>query len=314
MKFEKQTVETGLIPLFTEDNKDRCWKIIEKAARVCYASYTMIKKEPDYEFLQRLYNNKHHSVFEHSNFVVASTSPYPEIKDKLTYLFENAVCNPNFKFLNVYFDEYDFMFISGNIRAWINFLGGFFFYSVQDITPTKLLEVFNAKINAEENLFEIIESQTDLSSGGDMLNRFYAMFHCDRAISHELVRHRVFSFSQQSQRYVNYYNKARFDYGVTFIDPLFNAPPSCLINVPSILLKFACKCTESAYFSFLKMGLSPQWARAILPNCTKTEVFMSGMGKDWYDFYFLRSAKAAHPMMQELAAQIKNQIPSIFEI
>ena len=73
MRFVKQGVETGLIPLFTEDNKDRCWKIIEKAARVCYASYTMIKKEPDYEFLQRLYNNKHHSVFEHSNFVVAFT-------------------------------------------------------------------------------------------------------------------------------------------------------------------------------------------------------------------------------------------------
>lgn len=133
-----------------------------------------------------------------------------------------------------------------------------------------------------------------------------------RSISHELVRHRVFSFCQESQRYCAY-NKGKFGNEVTFVIPNWvntHCPneeqkgPS----VADIAFSDACKEAEDNYFLLLGEGWKPQQAREVLPNATKTELIMTGYEDDWQEFFKLRCSPAAHPMMQELANKIKDLI------
>lgn len=120
-----------------------------------------------------------------------------------------------------------------------------------------------------------------------------------RSISHELVRHRVFSFCQESQRYCNY-SKGKFDGELTFIIPNW-------VNTQTdITWSNAIKEAEDKYMELLQQGWKPQQAREVLPNATKTELIMTGFESQWEEFFKLRCSSAAHPMMQELATKIKD--------
>lgn len=134
----------------------------------------------------------------------------------------------------------------------------------------------------------------------------------NRSISHELVRHRAFSFCMESQRYCNY-SKGKFDNEVTFIIPTWvnTHCPNGEQKGPSttdIIWSDACKEAETSYITLLQDGWKPQEAREVLPNSTKTELIMTGFDLDWKQFFELRCSKAAHPMMQELAKKIKDLI------
>lgn len=134
----------------------------------------------------------------------------------------------------------------------------------------------------------------------------------DRAISHELVRHRVFSFCQESQRYCNY-SKDKFSNELTFIIPNWvnTHCPNKENEGPSIAdmeWSTAMLNAEASYFNLLREGWKPQEAREVLPNSTKTELIMTGFESQWEEFFKLRCSKAAHPMMQELANKIKEVI------
>ena len=134
----------------------------------------------------------------------------------------------------------------------------------------------------------------------------------NRAISHELVRHRAFSFSQESQRYCNY-SKDKFNNELTFIIPnwVTTTPPYKEKAGPTIAdveWSNALLEAEKNYFTLLKEGWKPQQAREVLPNSTKTELIMTGFESDWEQFFRLRCSPAAHPMMQELANKIKTLI------
>ena len=150
-------------------------------------------------------------------------------------------------------------------------------------------------------------------------------FICDRGVSHELVRHRLCAFSQESTRYVNYKG------GCTFV-----IPPWCseIIDVgdheapinfsfPTIeekaalsWLAFMLKC-EKQYKKLLDTGWSPQQARSVLPNSTKTEIVVTANLREWKHILTLRTSKAAHPQMREimlpLLADVKAWIPIIFD-
>ena len=137
--------------------------------------------------------------------------------------------------------------------------------------------------------------------------RITAKFICSRAISHELVRHRVFSFMQESQRYCNY-SKDKFDHSITFIDPLWHNQGNDEIFTGTL------KETESDYFRLLDARLKPQEAREVLPNCTKTELYMTGYLSDWTTFFNLRCDSKAHPEMQKLAKLLLTQMYDLFPI
>ena len=149
-------------------------------------------------------------------------------------------------------------------------------------------------------------------------------FICDRGVSHELVRHRLASFSQESTRYCNYGGD------VTFILPLYLQYGSRLVEKVGLSDEDICECwayadwynamayAERAYTNMLKRGKrSAQEARAVLPNSTKTEVVMTANLREWRHILKLRTSKAAHPQMRELMCplleDLKASIPVIFD-
>ena len=160
--------------------------------------------------------------------------------------------------------------------------------------------------------------------------RTMVRFICDRGVSHELVRHRVFSFAQESTRYCNY-SRDKFD-GVTFISPswmpenIFDTIAKAVVNVDNLDAYWYCWFnsiweSEMAYLSLLNNydnrvadkrfktkfkgnPWTPQQARSVLPNSLKTEIVMTGFNSDWNKFFKLRDDKHAHPDMQVLAHKL----------
>jgi len=137
-------------------------------------------------------------------------------------------------------------------------------------------------------------------------------FVCDRGVSHEIVRHRLASYSQESTRYCNY-SKDDFGSEITVIEPCFLVPGTEGYK----LWEGACLVAEQMYFKMLDWGCTPEEARAVLPNSLKTELVMTANLREWRHFFKLRASKAAHPQMRELTvpllSEFKEKIPVVFD-
>lgn len=144
---------------------------------------------------------------------------------------------------------------------------------------------------------------------------------CDRGVSHEIVRHRLASYSQESSRYCNYSND-KFGNELTFIKPCwFKTDLSTLNNSLSDnraerYWQDTMANIENDYFNLLNEGWAPEQARSILPNSIKTEIVMTMNLREWRHFFKMRCDKAAHPQMRQIANMIldtfKEKIPVIF--
>ena len=140
---------------------------------------------------------------------------------------------------------------------------------------------------------------------------------CDRGVSHELVRHRIASYSQESTRYCNY-SKGKFGSELTFIRPYWDDRS---IRAEMIRLRAcwqeACLNAEWSYKKMIDAGCTPEAARAVLPNCLKTEVVMTANLREWRHFFKLRCAPAAHPDMRIIANMLltafKDVVPVVFD-
>lgn len=172
-------------------------------------------------------------------------------------------------------------------------------------------------------------------------------FIVDRGVSHELVRHRVASFAQESTRYCNY-SQDKFRNQITVIEPVFfkEIPGEIkgairglsimndysivknVVDLPELNdIKKAyyqwfkvCCMAEKGYFNMLELGCTPQEARAVLPNSLKTEVVMTANMREWRHFFKLRAAGESgkpHPQMLEVAVPLLNEcrmkLPALFE-
>ena len=135
---------------------------------------------------------------------------------------------------------------------------------------------------------------------------FSVRFTCDRGVSHEIVRHRIASYSQESTRYCNY-SKGDFNGEITVIEPCFLVPGTAGYD----MWYKACQMAEQYYFSMLDWGCSPQEARAVLPNSLKTEIVMTANIREWRHFLKLRTSKAAHPQIREIAIILLNMLIEI---
>lgn len=132
---------------------------------------------------------------------------------------------------------------------------------------------------------------------------FTVKFICDRGVSHEIVRHRMASYCQESTRYCNY-SKDVFGSEITVIRPSFLTE-----GTPGWQYwKVACRMAEKSYFELLDWGCTPQEARAVLPTCLKTEVVMTANLREWRHFFKLRTAPAAHPQMREVALILLDKV------
>jgi thymidylate synthase (FAD) len=137
--------------------------------------------------------------------------------------------------------------------------------------------------------------------------RITARFTCDRGVSHEIVRHRVMSFAQESTRYCNY-TKDKFGNELTFIKPSWYS--KTLENKHGGFERFL-EDSQSLYISLLDQGYLPQEARACLPNALKTEIVVTGFESDWEHFFELRTAGAAHPDIRKLALELQEKLNSV---
>lgn len=137
-------------------------------------------------------------------------------------------------------------------------------------------------------------------------------FICDRGVSHEIVRHRIASYSQQSTRYCNF-SKEKFGKEITVIKPAELEEGSELYN----LWYQGCLDAERNYFKMLDAGAKPEVARGVLPTDLKTVLVMTCNIREWRHFFNLRADAAAHPNIRVLAIELlhkfKEQIPILFD-
>ena len=135
--------------------------------------------------------------------------------------------------------------------------------------------------------------------------RVMVRFICDRGVSHEIVRHRVMSFAQESTRYCNY-SKDKFGQELTFIEPAWEFPSSDIINIKERFEAILGE-AEANYMELITLGFKPQEARAVLPNALKTEIVVTAFIEDWKHFFELRCDSAAHPDIRKLALDLQKQ-------
>ena len=254
------------------------YKHIEFCGRTAYKSEDKITENSAKEFVDRLVKSKHGAVLEHGTVYLI----IPEREQK-RYEYTLLICNPYTKAILHDRDCY----ITTNYRVIIE----------NDIT----------------HMLAYTSKPTEFHE-----KRYTIKFTTDRGVSHELVRHRKFSFVQESQRYCNY-SKDKFGGEITFIKPSFitvNELPSNIDRNTSsevfkaFILKVAFDFSEKAYFNLIKEGCTPQEARAILPNATKTEVLMTGFASDWRFFFDLRyygETGKPHPDMELLAGKAREE-------
>lgn len=270
------------------------YKMIELAGRTCYKSEDKITENSAKEFVDRMIKLGHGAMLEHGTIYLTIDGEDPNLS--------KIQSNPHTKVNLVPYE----VLTEGN-------------YTIS----YKAYITTNLRVLVENNLKELLCYQVEPTEHHE--KRITAKFICDRGVSHEFVRHRVFSFAQESQRYCNY-SKDKFNNELTFIKPTWlNIPTgdytywdgdwcdidNMKIQLPSdngIADNFLW-CLNNAgmqYRLLINKGLKPQEARAILPNATKTELVMTGFESDWDHFFELRCSGAAHPDAKKLADELKS--------
>lgn len=276
-------------------------KKIEKCGRVCYKSEDKITEDSAEKFVANIIKRGHEAVLEHASFIFqVSYNVYEDIREKVMFV-ENRY--PVKMYLR--FTDSDGYVVSGNVRAWRDF------FCFAGVPP-----YMNDFVEANPILFPEFKSDFPFNlkggkwsirqiSSNEFVSTYQRLVHedvsvkfiCDRGVTHEIVRHRLASFCQESTRYCNYRN-GKFGGEITVIKPCFFKD-----NSTRYLNWFvACESAETAYNAILEDGGTPQEARDVLPNSLKTELIMTAPLMEWCHFFNLRMSPAAHPQMQEVAS------------
>ena len=292
------------------------YKMIELAGRTCYKSEDKITENSAKEFVDRMIKLGHGAMLEHGTiYLNVPEQTYTETLEDEFGKFNN----PNNGLVDRYrknkYSKVNSVAADEELRK-----------KYPKVRPFKLTHHYittNLRVIVENGWEEDLEWQCEPTEHHE--KRITAKFICDRGVSHEFVRHRVFSFAQESQRYCNY-NKDKFNNELTFIKPTWLDIPTgdytywdgdwcdidnMKIQLPSdngIADNFLW-CLNNAgmqYRLLINKGLKPQEARAILPNATKTELVMTSFESDWEHFFELRCSGAAHPDAKKLADELKS--------
>ena len=268
MKLIKPTVEII-------EQGDDLFKHIELCGRICYKSEDKITDDSAKDFVQMLINKGHTAMLEHATV-------YLKIKEV------NSWVN---KYLDNHYSKAKSHLVEKDNKPYCHFI------------------TTNYRVLLENNWLDDLKYICQPTEHHQ--KRISVRFVCDRGVSHELVRHRVFSFAQESTRYCNY-SKDKFNNEITFISPnwlglsymtpdWYGKPDPNLEHQAFYHILEQC---EKSYLRLLELGWQPQQARAVLPTALKTEVVMTGFVSDWEHFFTLRTSKAAHPQMRELAVPL----------
>lgn len=273
------------------------YKMIELAGRTCYKSEDKITENSAKEFVDRMIKLGHGAMLEHGTIYLTIDGEDPNLS--------KIQSNPHTKVNLVPYE----VLTEGN-------------YTIS----YKAYITTNLRVLVENNLKELLCYQVEPTEHHE--KRITAKFICDRGVSHEFVRHRVFSFAQESTRYCDY-SKDKFGNDITYIIPSWLDLPEgkysnwdndwCDVSELKLLypevddLSDPANCflqsiknAEYYYFMLINRGWKPQQARQVLPNATKTELVMTGFESDWEHFFELRCSGAAHPDAKKLADELKS--------
>lgn len=271
------------------------YKQIELAGRTCYKSLDKITKDSAKGFVDRMIASQHYAMLEHGTVYLLFSEccyhrPDGEFIDKYTK-------NPYSKVVCIGTDDDLVEQPSGEKTYLGDVLGtGIYGNALYAITTNYRVLVENGWLGDLKYLYAPTKYHE---------KRVTVRFTTDRGVSHEFVRHRVFSFAQESTRYCNY-SKDKFGNELTFI------MPSWLIEEDGNFAKFSgiLKDAEQQYMSMLHLGWTPQQARQVLPNALKTELVMTGFTSDWNHFFDLRArgtTGAPHPDAKALAEPLMGE-------
>lgn len=258
------------------------YKMIELAGRTCYKSEDKITENSAKEFVDRMIKLGHGAMLEHGTV-------YLRIREEV-----NGNMPPAMLYWRHLADR-TYSRINYKIEADRPYKGN---YGVLYITT-------NMRVLVENERLDDLQYQCEPTEYHD--KRITAKFICDRGVSHEFVRHRVFSFAQESTRYCNY-SKDKFNNEITFIKPTWWHELGTTHKQDFEIFLEHC---EEQYLEFMDQGWKPQQARQLLPNATKTELVMTGFDSDWEGFFKLRCSGAAHPDAQKLANELKELLTNV---
>lgn len=292
---------------------------IERCARVCYKSEDRIKEGSAEKFVTDTIKRGHESVLEHYSFAFNLGCGVRNLHELLIDLEERGVYSRYLRFTTYYRT-----IVSGNVRAWRDFLKACLdvFHKIPIGLKPFLREnpVLFPEYQSDEVYSVRFGSMEFIPIGPEDMDKAERVIHqditlditCDRGVSHEIVRHRPSGYAQESTRYCNY-SKGKFGSEITVI------APSTIHEGEAGYADWctACHCSEAAYINMLKAGRTPQEARSVLPNSLKTELVKTSNIKNWIHFLSLRTAPDAHPDMQVVANFIQNllaeKFPDFFE-
>lgn len=264
------------------------YKMIELAGRTCYKSEDKITEDSAKEFVDRMIKLGHGAMLEHGTIYLACLVFDGDVDN-------NNNLTPNHRFYKYQSNKYSKVKVAQ--YAW----------SGEDVACVTT----NLRVLVENNWLDDLKTYRCEPTRYHE-KRITAKFICDRGVSHEFVRHRVFSFAQESTRYCNY-SKDKFNNELTFIKPSWIGESIDSLNQEfrdtdrddtSIFIR-ALRNAEEEYFTLLNNGWKPQQARQVLPNATKTELVMTGFESDWEHFLSLRTSKNAHPDAQQLSLKLR---------
>ena len=277
------------------------YKQIEKVGRTCYKSEDKITDDSAKPFVDRMIASKHYAMLEHGTvYLFCPTEEYVDSNGDVQYY------NP----LEKYQDNK---------------------YSILNDSDEGMYITTNLRVLVENNWLDDLQYMCEPTEYHE--KRYTVKFICDRGVSHEFVRHRVFSFAQESTRYCNY-SKDKFSNEITYICPCWldynkvqelteianrdNKEVYRMGHDESLSMEERGLCSfvydmsnhEHGYLFQISAGWKAQEARAILPNALKTELVMTGFVSDWKHFFDLRSYGVTgkpHPQASELAIPLLNE-------
>ena len=279
-------------PYFEFIDEPDALKKIEVCGRVCYKSESRITDSSAETFVKNLIRRGHESVLEHAVFIVVCDNHDAGTFNRICNTIEHrdggrVLLKSTQRTRNV---------ISGNVRAWRDFMRE----CVKLNAFPKFLTLFDGVLFEDVNPLQFwkttaafIDKSKLTPDERDAHFTETVKFIVDRGISHEIVRHRTASFSQESTRYCNYGG------GITFIKPTF------FDDAQFVQWLNAVEFVNHTYNLLIAKGAKPQEARAVLPNSVKTEIIMTANIECWKHFFDLRTAAGAHPQMKQIAEPLK---------
>lgn len=295
---------------------------VERIARICYKSEEKITEDSYVEMIQNLCKRKHFAMLEHASIALECDEDFfADIDMKIDRMCKLNGFN-SFLRLSIWpeVEREDRYFISGNLRAWLEFgcacnnlLKGGINKGLYDIVMKpeyraafgmmatgSVYEKGHCKMLSEEEL-------TQLPLPVRFIHQDLSVhFVTDRGVSHEIVRMRPCSFAQESTRFCNY-GLGKFGKEITVLKPLFWKEGSAEYTI----WYDSCLAAEQHYFRLLSLKAAPQQARSVLPTSLKTEIVVTANLQEWHHIFNLRACDAtgpAHPQMKQVTVPLLDEL------